>query len=202
MTMSKTTERKEYLEIDDILRELKAWLQNNPEEAKNLSYITLSGAGEPTLNIKIGELIPEIKRITGAQVAIITNASLLNNPGVRQELLGADLIVPSLDAVTEEVFRELDRPKEDIKIEDIINGLINLRREFRGKIWLEVMLVKGINDSLTQMRKLKDVVDRIRPDKIHLNSPVRSTAESNIFPVGTKKLDKIREILGDKCEVV
>lgn len=201
-TIEKTIERKEYIPVQEIINELKFWLQNYSLEAKNLNYITLSGAGEPILNIKIDQLITQIKKITAIPVAVITNASLLNVVLVRQALLGTDLIVPSLDAATPEVFEKIDRPEENIKIEDIINGLIELRKEFQGKIWLEVMLVKGINDNLAHIRKLKDMIDRIRPEKIHLNSPVRITSEKNILAVDKKKLEKFKEILGDNCEII
>ena len=201
-TTEKTIERKEYIPVQEIINELKLWLENNSLEAKNLNYITLSGAGEPTLNIKIDQLVMQIKKITAIPVAVITNASLLNEVSVRQALRAADLIVPSLDAGSLEVFAKIDRPEENIKIEDIIKGLIELRKEFQGKIWLEVMLVKGINDNLAQLRKLKDIIDKINPDKIHLNSPVRTTAEKNILAVDRKKLEKIKEILGEKCEII
>ncbi len=201
-TINTTNERKEYIPIQEIINELKLWLQNNILEAKGLNYITLSGSGEPTLNIKIGQLIAEIKKITAVPVAVITNASLLNVTAVRQALSYADLIIPSLDAVTPEIFAKVDRPKEDIKIEDIINGLIGLKKEFKGKIWLEVMLVKGINDDLAHIRKLKDIIDKINPDKIQLNSPVRTTAEENILAVDKKKLEKFKETLGEKCEII
>ncbi len=197
-----TTERREYIPIQEIINELKLWIQNNSQEAQNLNYITFSGSGEPTLNIKIAQLITEIKKITAVPVAVITNASLLNVTAVRQALSYADLIIPSLDAVTPEIFAKVDRPKEDIKIEDIINGLIGLKKEFKGKIWLEVMLVKGINDDLAHIRKLKDIIDKINPDKIQLNSPVRTTAEENILAVDKKRLEKFKEILGEKCEII
>ena len=197
-----TSERREYIPIQEIISELRVWLQNNSQEAKDLDYITLSGSGEPTLNIKIGQLIAEIKKITAVPVAIITNASLLNIIAVRQALLEADLIIPSLDAVSPEVFIRIDRPEAGIKIEDIINGLMALRKEFKGKIWLEVMLVKGINDNLRHIKKLKDIIGKINPDKIQLNSPVRTTAQENILAVDKKKLEKFREILGDKCELI
>ena len=211
-----TRERKEYVGIEEVLEELRFCLENNSLEANKLNYITLSGSGEPTLNIKIGQLIPEIKKITAVPLAIITNSSLLNDASVRQALCSADLIVPSLDAVNPEVFKHINRPHPDIKIEDIMNGLVNLRREFGGEIWLEVMLVSGINDDLRQIKKLKEVIDKINPDKIQLNSPVRTsqravvwlpiakatTAEVGVFSVSRKKLEKIKEILGEKCEII
>jgi len=197
-----TAARKEYVKIEDILSELKSWVQNNIEEAKNLNYITISGSGEPTLNTNIGEVISQIKKIATLPVAVITNASLLNDTEVRKALLGADLIVPSLDTVIPEIFKQIDQPHPDIKIEEIINGLISLRKEFRGKIWLEVMIVKGVNDDSGQIRKLKDIIDKINPDKVQINSPVRATTEEDVFPANKKRLEKIKEILGDKCEII
>lgn len=201
-TPDKTRERKEYIAIDEILTDLKLWLEKNNLEAKIVNYITLSGSGEPTLNVKIGQLISRIKQITNIPIAVITNSSLLNSSLVRQELAAADLIVPSLDAATPEIFLKIDQAHPEIKIEEIIAGLVALRKEFKGKIWLEVMLAKGINDDLRQIKKLKEVIDTISPDKIHLNSPVRATAEPNIAPVEKSKLAKIKEILGDKCEII
>ncbi|MBM3250253.1 MAG: radical SAM protein [Candidatus Omnitrophica bacterium] len=195
-------ERKEYIPIGDILDELKLWLVNNAQEAKDLNYITISGSGEPTLNSGIGLLISRIKQMTDIPVAVITNASLLKDASLRQELRESDLIVPSLDAATEPVFRKIDRPAPDIKLEDIIEGLVTLRKDFRGKVWLEVMLAAGINDGLPHIRKLKELIQRINPDKIQLNSPVRTTAEPGVSPVGKKKLEKIKEILGEKCEII
>ncbi|MDD4939559.1 MAG: radical SAM protein [Candidatus Omnitrophica bacterium] len=197
-----TSQRREYIRTEEIAEELKLWLQNNPKEAKDLDYITFSGCGEPTLNIKLGGLIEEIKKITSAPIAVITNASLLAEPSVRRDLLNADLIVPSLDAVVSGKFERIDRPAPGIKIENIINGLIELRKEFKGRIWLEVMLVKGINDDLPHMKKLKDIAGKIGPDKIQLNSPVRTTAEIGVLAVDKKKLEKFRKLLGENCETI
>ncbi len=201
-TDERTIQRKEYLNIAGIAKELDTWIKGNSLQAKELDYITFSGSGEPSLHIGIGELIGESKKIIPVPVTVITNASLINIPLVRQQLQGAYLIVPSLNAATQDVFEKIDRPVEGIKVEDIINGLINLRKEFKGKIWLEVMLVKGINDDLRHIRKLKEAIDAINPDSVQLNSPVRSTAEPGIFSVEKNKLLEIKKILGDKCEIV
>ncbi len=201
-TTEKTNIRKDYVDTQEVLTELKFWLQNNPHQAASLGYITFSGSGEPLLHSKIGALISQIKKITATPVAVITNASFLSDPAARQDLLSADLIVPSLDAASQEVFEVVDRPQQDIKIADVIEGLIQLRKEFKGRLWLEVMLVKGVNDDLEHIRKLKDAIDAINPDKIQLNSPVRSTCEAGLLPVDARKLEKIKEILGEKCQAV
>jgi len=202
VTLYKVSEREEYVKIKDIIDELRLWLENNAARARTLRYITISGSGEPTLHIRIGDLIGEIKKIASIPVAVITNASLLNIAKVRQALVSADVIVPSLDAVDTEVFQKIDRPHKDLRLTDIINGLIKLRQEFSGEIWLEVMLVKGVNDDPRHIRRLKEIIERINPDKIQLNSPVRATAEKNVQPVDRSKLEKFKEILGDRCEII
>jgi wyosine [tRNA(Phe)-imidazoG37] synthetase (radical SAM superfamily) len=201
-TVVTVSERKEYVRSDEIILELKEWLKNNPQKAKDLRFVTLSGLGEPTLNTCIEGLIRQAREITGANIAVITNSTLLGDPLVRKSILGADLIVPSLDAVDPEIFKQINRPCAGIKLDGIVNGLVALRKEFRGKIWLEVMLISGLNDDIRHVEELNKVIQLINPDKIQLNSPVRSTAEKNVLPVDKVKLEKIRQILGDKAEVI
>jgi len=198
----KTQLRKEYVAIGDILDEFRAWLRDNPQEISQLDYITLSGSGEPTLNARIGELITEIKKLCAVPVALITNAALLSQEAVRRQVESADLVVPSLDAVTPEVFARINRPLPEIRVENVIAGLIALRQEYKGKIWLEVMVVSGVNDDLRHIRKLQEYVELIRPDKIQLNSPVRATAVEGVSSADKRKLEKIKEILGDRAEII
>lgn len=199
-TTLKTQARLAYIDKEEILSELKLWLKENPQT--QLEYITLSGSGEPCLHINLGDIIREIKTITTIPVAVITNSSLLINPVVRQSMLSADLVVPSLDAASQDVFKRIDRPLEGIRVEDIINALILFRQEFKGRIWLEVMLVAGINDDLRHIKRLKEAVTMINPDKIQLNTPVRHTALKGTVPPNKRKLNKIKEILGPKCEIL
>jgi len=197
-----TDKRKEYIRIDDIMGELKEWFASSGRSAQYLDYITLSGSGEPTLNLKIKSLIEKIKKLTSVPVAVVTNSFLLVDKGVRESLLKADLILPSLDAVTQEEFEKIDRPVRDVKIYDIIKGLISLRKEFKGKIWLEIMLVKGINDNLDYIRHFKPVLARINPDKIQLNTPVRCPELRSSAIPDKKTVEKIKVILGEKCEII
>ncbi len=200
-TTNLTVKRKKYININEILSELKAWIKDNKTKAKKLDYITFSGMGEPTLNSDIGGLIKAIKKVISVPVAVITNSTFLKDYNLRQSLLSADLIVPSLDAVTQDIFESIDKPKKGIKVEDIIKGLIVLRQEFKGKIWLEVMLVKGINDSIAHINKLKTIISKIKPDRIQINSPVRRTAVAGLEKVSDSRLKQVKKILGSKCEV-
>lgn len=197
-----TNQRKEYINIDEIIRELRSWLESNKLESVGLEYITISGSGEPTLNIKIGQLISRVKEITDIPIAVITNSTLLNSAILRKDLLAADLIAPSFDAANQIYFNKINRPHPDVKIEDVWSGLVALRKEFQGKIWLEVMVLRGVNDDLRHIKKIKSAIEAINPDKIQINSPVRSAVKQNVSPVERKKLEKIRDILGDKAEIV
>lgn len=195
-------ERREYLKAQEVLQEAKAWFAQNQEAAGQLDYVTLSGSGEPTLNSGLAEVVSGLKAFSRAPVALITNASLLSDPALVAGLKEVDLLVPSLDAASQKVFERLDRPVQGVRIEDIIESLVALKGVFRGKVWVEVMLVKGFNDDLRQIKKLKDALERIDPDKIQLNSPVRSTAEPDVRPVEPGKLRKIRELLGEKAQII
>lgn len=200
-TTEKTGKRKDYVAILDILSELKEFFKTEDFKVRPPGYISLSGFGEPTLNINIASLISEIKRLTKIPLALITNGSLFKDKKIRQDVLGVDLLIPSLDAVTQDVFEAIDKPISSINIEDVISGLISLRKEFSGKIFLEVMLLKGINDSLDYAYKFKEAIEKINPDKIQLNVPVRAHFEIGKIP-DKDRLFQIKDILGSKCEII
>ncbi len=198
-TNNKTVERKEYVNADEILSELKHYLEKGK---KKPDYITFSGSGEPTLNSKLGYIIKGIKKLTNIPVAVITNSSIIDRLDVREELLKADLIIPSLDAVTESVFKKIDLPHKSIKIENIINGLIELRKEYNKEIWLEVLVLKGYNDSIEEIKKIAEVAKKINPDKIQINSLDRAPAYSIAQKVEEDKLNELKKIFGIIAEVI
>jgi len=195
-------ERKEYLEAEQVLAALRAWLDEHKDVAGKLRYVTIAGTGEPSLNIKLGEIISGIKKLVPLPVAVITNSSLMVLPAVRKELLWADLVVPSLDAVRQEVFEKIDRPVPGIKVAEVTEALVEFRKEYSGKIWLEVMLVRGLNDSKEDIAELKKAAERIKPDRIQVNSPVRSTAEEGVLPLDKAAMQEVLRVLGPLAEAV
>ncbi|MCD6232744.1 radical SAM protein [Candidatus Aerophobetes bacterium] len=198
-TTHKTVERKEYVHSNQILKELEKFLK----EKKKIDYITFSGSGEPTLNSNIRKMITEIKKMTSIPIAILTNGTLLSHSQVREDLLEADLVIPSLDAISEKVFKEVNRPHPLLKIDEVISGIINFSKEFKGKIWLEIMLVKRINDSLKEMRKVAEIIKEMKLNKIQLNTVIRPPAENFAQALNIKDLERIRGILGkEKCEII
>ena len=132
---------------------------------------------------------------------MITNSSLLYRKEIRRELRKADIIIPSLDTVSSDLFKKINNPHPQIKLSKVIEGLINLRREFKGKIYLEIMLIKGLNDNLKEIKKLKKIIEKINPDKVHLNLPTRPTPEKVSSP-SQDKLEKIKKIIGDRAFLV
>ena len=198
-TTHKTTFRLPFVSQEEIQKELELTLSVLD---KKPDYITLSGSGEPTLNSNIGEIIRGVKEITSIPVAVLTNSSLLPLEEVRKDLLEADLVLPSLDAITLSLFEYINRPHSSLNIEEILSGLIQFRKQYRGQIWLEVLFCRGVNDGREETERLKEVIERIKPDRIQLNTSVRPPAENFVFPLTPDQLDEIRERLGDKAEMI
>lgn len=193
-----TKERKEYIPEELIERNLKEVLFRG----KRIDYITLSGSGEPTLNSRIGELIKNIKKLTQIPVVMLTNGTLLREEKVREALLSLDLLLPSLDTAIQGTFEKINRPCPGLKIKEIIEGMVKFRKIYRGEIWLEIMLVKGINDKKKELEALREAIEKICPDKIQLNTPVRPPSEKGVNPLERKKIEKIKEFFGKKCEII
>jgi wyosine [tRNA(Phe)-imidazoG37] synthetase (radical SAM superfamily) len=197
-TKQKSVQRKKYFSERTVLQQIRQTLDSE----QRIDYITFSGSGEPTLNSSLGTLIKKIKKITSIPVAVLTNSTLLTKKSVREALLQADLVVPSLDAATQEVFERINRPHPSLKIQNIIEGLKKFRQEFKGSIWLEILLVKGVNDSPSHIQKLKQAVNQVNPDRIQLNTVVRPPAEDFARPLSLAELQKIKKIFGKKAEIV
>jgi len=198
-TTLRTIERKEYVPASTILRDVKEALQKWGDK---IDYIAISGSGEPTLNSAIGEVIQGIKKLTTIPVAVITNSSLLHLEEVRQALRAADLIMPSLDAVTPSVFQTINRPHPSLEIEQIIEGLATFRKEYKGRIWLEILLCRGVNDSAEEIEKMQEAIRSIRPDKVQLNTVVRPGAEDYAAALSPDRMEQIKRSLGAGAEII
>jgi len=183
-------------------REVVADVRRALASGGKVDVISFSGSGEPTLNRNLGGIIRSLKKITRVPIAVLTNGTLLTRKDVRRDLAAADIVVPSLDAVPGAVFEAVNRPHASLRAGRIVQALALFRKEFKGQIWLEVMLVKGTNDSPAHIRALKAAIDRITPDKVQLNTVVRPPAEKSARPLTARELERIRRALGDRAEVV
>ncbi len=193
-----TINRKEYFSPSGIVSQIKKKLSSGQQ----IDYITFSGSGEPTLNKTLGKIIRKIKKTTSIPVAVLTNSTLLSQKSTREALMDADLVVPSLDAVTQEIFVKVNRPYPSLNIEEIIQGVREFSQEFKGSIWLEIMLVKGMNDSPSHIRKLKEAITEMKPEKVQLNTVIRPPAEEFARPLSLRELEKINKVFGKNCEII
>jgi len=193
-----TVRRKSFVPVETVLAEIEEVLRSGTR----VDAVTFSGSGEPTLHPGLGRLIREIKRRTAVPVIVLTNSSMLTRPSVRKDMAAADIVVPSLDAATERVFKKINRPHPALSAAAIIAGLAAFREIYRGRIWLEVLLVKGLNDRPADLRALKKAIARIRPDRVQLNTVVRPPAESSARPLAPRDLEKVRAFLGGTAEII
>ena len=195
-TTNKTIQRKQWVSIDIVIDQLKAKLNSKPD------YITLSGSGEPTLFSQLEELISRIKDITDIPVAVLTNGSLLWLPEVRRGLKSADLVVPSLDAGSNQMFQYVNRPHSDITFSRMLEGLLKFRDEYTGQYWLEVFLLAGVTTPETEIDKLKTCIRSIHPDKVQVNTVTRPPTEDFAERVPEKQLNVLTAQLYENAEVI
>ena len=199
-TTKLTTDRLEYVKYDKVIVELKDFMSDNPK----VDYITFSGSGEPTLNSRIGDALNFIKEnYPDVKTAVLTNGTLLSDKSLRKELLKADVILPSLDASGQDAFEKINRPAPGILIQDYIQGIINLRKEYKGKIWLEVLFLKGYNDSEDELIRLKEAIEKIKPDSVQLNTLDRPGTVEGLIPLSKDELQHIVDFLEfDNVEII
>lgn len=199
-TTRRTLERREYVPFDSLTAELQDYFANRPDP----DYFTFSGSGEPTLNSCLGAVINFIKQYKPQiPVAVLTNGTLLFDPQVRKELMRADLVLPSLDAATEEAFQRINRPSPELSLERYLQGLIAFGREYSGVLRLEVFILPGYNDSPTDIAALREMIPRINPDSVQLNTLDRPGTESGLHGSKLAALRRIKQDLAmDNVEII
>lgn len=196
-TTSKTCEPGVFNPVNDVLNDLEHRLLSiNPDA------VTFSGSGEPTLHSRIHQVIRRVRELTEARIAVLTNGSLLWRKDVRNRILGADLVMPTLSTVYEATFQLIHRPHPELSLPAIINGLADFREEFGGELAVEVLLLKGINDGDEEIEGLKRALERIMPDRIQLNTVVRPPSSREAVPLDRERLEEIRGFLGGTAEVI
>jgi len=187
-----TLERKEYVSFEAVKKELTHYLAHHAQP----DYITFSGSGEPTLNSKIGDVIHFLKdRAPDVPVAVLTNSTLFSQKQVRSDIKNAMVVIPSLDAATEKIFNKINRPSPLLHVDKIIDGLIRFRQEYTGKIWLEIFIIPGMNDTITELTALKRVIGKIRPDQVHLNTLDRPGSISTLRTATREELERVLDVL-------
>lgn len=183
---------------NDVIREIEQWL----EKGGSADYITFAGSGEPTLNAELGEMIRATKKLTDIPLAVITNGSLLGEAEIREAVSPVDVLLPSLDAGTERAFRAVNRPAPGVSFLEMRDGLVQTPQEFAGEIWLEIMLVAGVNDSDAELHAMREIVRRVCPDKLQINTVERPSKSGDAGRVTDEALKRACEVLGGSAEVI
>ena len=187
-TTKLTLEQKEYIKFNKVKEELTHYFNNNPDP----DYITFSGSGEPTLNVRIGEILQFIKQNKpDIPVAVLTNGTMFFDKKVRNAIKDANVVLPSLDAATENVFKKINRPHKDLNIDKCIQGLIDFRNEFKGEIWLEIFILPDYNDKKEELLELKKAVQKIKPDSVQLNTLDRPGTVPNLRGATREELQQV-----------
>jgi len=186
-------------QTEAIITELEDYLGDVPQPP---DVITLAGSGEPTLNLGLGRIISVIKEMSQIPVAVLTNGALLYLPEVRHELAAADIVLPSLDSACEASYQLINRPLPELSLASLLEGLISFRQEFRGQIWLEVMLLKGLNDSAAELTHLRRALQEIAPDQVQLNTAVRPVVEATARPLDQIEMAAAATFLGGPVQVI
>jgi wyosine [tRNA(Phe)-imidazoG37] synthetase (radical SAM superfamily) len=196
-TTRKTVERMPFESPEAVVEEVAAALAGGARP----DIVTVSGSGEPTLYARLGAVIAGLRRLF-RPVAVLTNGSLLSDPAVREDLLQADLVVPSLDAAGPATFSWVNRPHPALDYAEMVAGLAEFRRQYRGALWLEVMLLGGITGIRPEVGALATTIARIAPDRVHLNTVVRPPAESFAYPVPETELHCLAALFTPPAEVI
>ncbi len=193
-TTDLTIERKSFFNIEDIKKEFRETI----DKAGHIDFVTFSGSGEPTLNKDLGELIRFVKSFKKYKTAVLTNGSLLFKEDVRADLLEADVVIPSLDSVVEKSFKKINMPHKDLSIQKITEGIIQFSKEFKNEIWLEILFVKGVNDSKGDIDALCEVLKQIKPDRIQIGTVDRPPAYTTAKKLSNKEMMDIYVYMSSK----
>ncbi len=197
-TTTQTTELKEYVSKDLLLDEPSRKLAEDRPDA-----ISFAGSGEPTLNSALGEVVHEVKRMSGVPVVVFTNSSLLWMPEVRENLREVDIVSPSLDAARPESAQAVNRLAPGLDYPTVYKGLQDFCADFKGRIWLEILLASGVNDGPEDLEALRGAVEGlVNLERIQLNTVVRPPAEKHVGALGRARLERIASGLPGRVEII
>jgi wyosine [tRNA(Phe)-imidazoG37] synthetase (radical SAM superfamily) len=197
-TACSTLERREYVPLDEVLQELEQWLG----EGGKADCLTLSGAGEPTLHSRFGEVLRFLKTRQSGRSALLSNGGLFTLPEVRRDAALADVVKVSLSAWDHESFQRVNRPHPGLQFDEILLAYSDFRREFRGALWVEVFLIRGTNDGPAEVRRIAELCRAFRPDRIHLNTAVRPPADPGVNALTQAEMEVLADYFTPRAGLI
>jgi len=180
-TVRPLTDRQEFVSLDKLNEELTA------VKGTAADYATFSGVGEPTLASNLGKAISLVKSVLALPVAVLTNSSLMTREDVRHDLASADVVVAKVDAPDEELFRQINRPILECTLDDIIQSVLLFRKEFQGRLALQLMFFEANKDYAPEMAK---IAKRLSPDEVQINTPLRPCGVKPLTPADISTIRK------------
>ena len=199
-----TVNRRRFYDWDFIVREVVN--KANRVGLSHIDYVTFVPDGEPTLDVFLGKEIREIKKKLPVRVAVITNGSLLWMDDVRSDLQEADWVSVKVDAVTEDIYRRVDRPHPSLRLPAVRGGIEEFSRAYNGVLVTETMLVAGVNDSVSEIEGIARFVEKLNPAKAYIAVPTRPPAEAWAIPPSEKVVlmayQIFEEYLGNRVELL
>ena len=189
--------RERFYDPEGIAEEVETRVKELREDGERVDYLTFVPDGEPTLDVNLGREIDLLKPI-GVRVAVITNASLIWNPDVREDLSKADWVSLKVDAATEGVWRRINRPYGALKLEAISEGMRRFSEEFEGVLATETMMVRGVNDGEDEIERIADRLSSISPDISYISIPIRPPAEGWVEPPEEESINMAYQIFSDR----
>lgn len=203
-TLGSTTDltigRKSHVTPKTVIVALIERLSKLEESNTKIDAITIAGFGEATLNLHIRDLEALIRRETDLPVAILTSGGLLADPALRQEIRGFDIVMAYLHAGTPEAFRAVHRPHPVVSFEDVYAGLVSLKKEYGGRLWLEVMMCSGVTDDDREMDFLAERIRGVDPDIVHIDTP--SSPRIRHLAVSRERLNDLARRIGERAVII
>jgi wyosine [tRNA(Phe)-imidazoG37] synthetase (radical SAM superfamily) len=203
-TIKMQHERHTFYEPDTILQSVQDKVKQVLSQDETIDYLAIVPDGEPTLDMNLGEIIESLKSLE-IPVAVISNASLITDPAVRNDLFKADWVSLKLDAVTEDLWRTIDRPHGKLNLQHIKNGMLAFAKNFTGTLVTETMILKGMNDTESDFREIGRFLAQLQPDIAYLSIPTRPPADKNIRPADPDAINFAYQIISryvDRIELL
>ena len=194
-------ERREFYEIEAIIKDVNRKVKEAKKNKEFIDYLSFVPDGEPTLDINLGREI-ELLRSLRIKIAVITNASLIWREDVRDDLLGADWVSLKIDAISEKIWHRINRPHRSLRLEKILDGMLEFARVFGGELTTETMLIRGINDNNREIEEIADFLSELKPDRAYISIPTRPPARRGIMPASEEKINMAYQILSNKLSNV
>jgi wyosine [tRNA(Phe)-imidazoG37] synthetase (radical SAM superfamily) len=185
--------REEFYQPEKLISDVKARLAELKDRKDSVDYMTFVPDGEPTLDINLGKEI-ERMRPFGVKIGVITNASLIWDADVRNALAEADWVSLKVDAVSERIWRRINRPYRDLRLEVILGGMVEFSTDFNGTLATETMLIRGINDGRDEIEAIADFLETLSPGKSYIAIPTRPPAERWVRPAGESSINMAYQI--------